>query len=395
MVKVILKKGHEAPVIHGHPWVFSGAIAAVEGAARVGDEADVLSSGGRWLGRGLIHPDAALRVRIYTRAPGQALDENFFLQRVDQAVQLRKELFALRPDTDACRLVFAESDGLSGIVIDRYADCLSVQVDSKALLPHLGAILKRAAEQTQAARIRVKAEETAAEREGLAQDAVQPYNSGGGAPIRIRENGFTFQVETAEGQKTGFYLDQRENRLRVASYAAGRRVLSAYCYTGAFEVYCAARGAREITGLDSSERALALAARHHELNGSPVKADYRKADVPLALRACRDAGHTFDMIVLDPPRFVYNRTQLDKAMRAYKDINLLAVKLLSPGGILATFSCSGLVTIADFKKVIGWASVDASRNVRILEILSQPADHPILAVFPESEYLKGLICRID
>jgi len=148
-------------------------------------------------------------------------------------------------------------------------------------------------------------------------------------------------------------------------------------------VYCAAKGARAITGLDSSERALALAARHHEINGSTVAEDYRKADVPQALRAFRDARQTFDMIILDPPRFVYHRAQLDKALRAYKDINLLAVKLLSPGGILATFSCSGLVTIADFKKVVGWASADAARNVRILETLGQPADHPILAVFRE------------
>ena len=200
-------------------------------------------------------------------------------------------------------------------------------------------------------------------------------------------------IET--GQKTGFYLDQRENRLRTAAFAAGRRVLSAYCYTGAFDIYAAKGGAAEVLGLDTSNSALDQARLHYGINELTTPATYEKADVPVALRRFRDEGRTFDMIILDPPCFVFSNAQKEKGMRAYKDINLLAMKLLAPGGILASFSCSGLVSPEDFKTVIRWASVDAGRAVKVLETLGQPFDHPILATFPEGEYLKGMICRVE
>jgi 23S rRNA (cytosine1962-C5)-methyltransferase len=201
-------------------------------------------------------------------------------------------------------------------------------------------------------------------------------------------------VNVGEGHKTGFYVDQRVNRRRVAAYAAGRRVLSAYCYTGAFELHAARAGAADILGIDCSQPALDQAQRHHTLNGTTAPVRYERADVPQFLRRCRDSRQTFDMIVLDPPKFVVSRAQKDKGLRAYKDINLMAMKLLERGGVLATFSCSGLVEAADFRQAIEWAAQDSGRNVCIVETLGQPPDHPVLTAFPESEYLKGLVCWV-
>ncbi len=395
MIRIKLKRGHDGAATHGHPWVFSGAIGAVEGDASAGGAADVYSSGGRWIGRGLMHPSAALAVRIYTRVEGQSLDAAFFAGRVREALAVRADLCGRDGDTDALRLVFAEADGLSGLIVDRYADTLVVQVDARGLLPFLGGMIDVAAESSGATRVVMRVDPGAESREGITAADAAPFARGEPGRVTIRESGLSFRVDLPAGQKTGFYLDQRENRRRVARYAAGRRVLSAYCYTGAFEVHAAAAGAADIIGVDSSAPAIELAAEHHRLNGSRVPVEYLNADVPTALRSFRDAGRVFDLIILDPPRFVATHSQLEKGLRAYKDVNLLAMKLLSPGGILATFSCSGHVTAAELRKVLGWSSMDAGRTVRIVETLGQPADHPILAVFPESEYLKGFVCRVD
>jgi 23S rRNA (cytosine1962-C5)-methyltransferase len=396
-VTVKLKQGRERPVAHGHPWVFSGAVAEIQGKAAVGDVADVVAHNGEWLARGLIHPEAALSVRLYTRQQDQALGAAFFAARAEKALAFREQLFGdpeTRQNTNAYRLIYSESDGLSGLIVDRYADVLSVQVSAKALMPFLDGILKCVKERTGIDRFHVVADEDSVEREKLDSSALPtlPQDS---PPVRIRENGFTFDVDLRSGQKTGYFLDQRVNRRRVASYARGRRVLSAYCYTGAFEVHAAAAGATKILGVDRSEGALVRARENLALNRAGVPVEYLKADVPDALRRFRDTGDTFDMIILDPPRFVANRAQVEKGLRAYKDINLLAMKLLTPGGILASFSCSGQVSATDFKTMIGWSSVDAGRNVKIMETLSQPPDHPVLAVFPESEYLKGVICQVE
>ncbi len=391
-ISVKLKPGREKPVLHGHPWIFAGAIAEEDGPAEPGTIAEVLSASGEWLARGLIHPSAALRVRIYTRDPSEPLDDSFFASRVHAAISFREGLFGnATGDTDAYRLIFSEADGLSGLIVDRYADFLSVQVGACALVPYLDGILRALKERTGLDRVWVRPEPDAVTREG-----VQLPGPAGDVPaaVRIRERGKLFDVDVGGGQKTGYFLDQRENRCRVASYARGRRVLSAYCYTGSFEVHAASAGAVEILGIDRSEPALERARRHHELNGTSVPLDYRQGDVAAVLRRFRDEGRTFDLIILDPPRFVASRVQMEKGLRGYKDVNLLALKLLSPGGVLATFSCSGLVSMEHFKRMIGWSSVDAGRTVRIVEQLGQPPDHPVLSTFPESEYLKGLICVV-
>ena len=397
IVTVRLKPGREKPVLRGHPWVFSGAIASVEGTPAVGSFAEVHAHDGTWLARGLYHPDAMLSVRLYTRDENEPIGVELFRRRLDAALRLREALFppASRTETNAGRLVFSESDGLSGLTVDRYADVLVARIGAAALVPHIGPLLDYLAEQT-GCPIHVQAEPDAVEREGLDETVVQRLREPPAqTTVTIREHGRLFEVDLAAGQKTGYFLDQRDNRARVARYALGRRVLSAYCYTGSFEVHAAAAGATAITGLDRSEAALAKARRNHELNGTTVPMEYVRADVPEALRRYRDAGATFDLIILDPPRFVTNQAQKEKGLRAYKDINLLALKLLTPGGILATFSCSGLVRMEDFRMMLGWAAADSGRMVRILERLGQPADHPVLSIFSEGDYLKGLICHAE
>ncbi|HBA85022.1 MAG TPA: 23S rRNA (cytosine(1962)-C(5))-methyltransferase RlmI [Verrucomicrobia bacterium] len=392
-----LKSGREKHIKKGHPWVFSGAVDEWQGDLHCGAVTDVLDHSGVWLARGLLHPESALTIRLCTWNPEQALDADFFALRLDAAIAQRERIFAdsiARNETNAYRLFFSESDGISGLIVDRYGDALMVQVGAKALLPYLDGMLEHLKSETGIGNIVVRVEDDSASREGIDSAELAARYKPVQATTRIRENSFLFDVDLRSGQKTGFFLDQRTNRQRVAAYAKDRRVLSAYCYTGAFEIYAAAAGAKEVIGIDRSDSALDQARFHHELNRTMVPIDYVKADVPEALRKLRDAGRTFDLIVLDPPRFVSTRAQKEKGLRAYKDINLLAMKLLTPGGVLASFSCSGQITTDDFKTMIGWAAIDSGRRVTILESLSQPPDHPVLAVFPESEYLKGVICWV-
>ena len=394
-VRVRLKPGREKQLLRGSAWVFSGAIEETDGSGAAGASADVFDAEGEWVGRGLWHPEADMAVRLFTQNPQEALDEAFFRGRVRRAVELRHRLFGKPTDwvsTTAYRMVFSEADGLSGLIADQYADVVALHVGGKVWEPWIPAVVAELKAATGASAVSVRAESEAVKREGLAEDL-----GGDAVPeaVTIRENGFVFEAGLAGGQKTGFYLDQRDNRRKVAAYARGRDVLSAYCYTGAFEVCAAHAGATSVTGWDSSEPALAQARRHHELNPSGVPATYEAADVPHRLRQARDRRESWDLIVLDPPRLVTRRDGLEKGLRAYKDVNLLAMKLLRPGGILATFSCSGLVDMADFRKMVGWAAHDAERRVRILETLAQPADHPIPVEAPECEYLKGLVCVVD
>ena len=390
-----LKPHREKPLLHGHPWVFSGAISSWSATPAVGAVVDVLDHGGTWVGRGLAHPGAALAIRVYTQREEESLDEAFWDRRVAAAVALRRPLFPAGGDTDAYRVVFSESDGLSGLIVDRYADALSAKLASAALAPRLPVLLASLRRHTGITRIAVGAERDQLAREGLDAAAVEAQSVDAPAAVRIHESGLAYDVDLAGGQKTGFFLDQRENRKRVAAYAAGRSVLSAYCYTGGFELHAARAGAAQVTGIDSSAPALERARQHHALNGLAVPTDYREADVPLALRRFRDEARRFDLIVLDPPRFVNSAAQLEKGLRAYKDINLLALKLLAPGGVLATFTCSGLVGRANLLRAVQWAADDSDRTVRILETFGQPADHPVGVSVVEAEYLAGFLLHAE
>lgn len=376
--------------------MFSGAIARWDGPRNQPATADVYAHDGEWLARGWAHPTSNLAVRILTRERSELVDEALIAERLDRALDLRARCFGpvgIDGDTDAYRVLFSESDGLSGLIADRYADTFSIRVSAAAWLPWLPFIREHLAARTGITRFHFAADPDGVEREALNAAAVAAESRRAPDTARIRESGFCYDVDIAGGQKTGFYLDQREARRRVAAYAAGGDVLSAYCYTGAFELHAAAAGARSILGLDASVPALARARAHHALNGLRVPIEYREADVPVALRKFRDEGRSFDLIILDPPRFVNHEGQLEKGMRAYKDINMLALKLLRPGGFLATFSCSGWVSAEHLRLSLAWAATDARRDVQVLETLAQPPDHPALLAFPESVYLHGLIAR--
>lgn len=396
MIEIRLKPDRERPVLHGHPWIFSGAVEAWSGADKGPGPAEVYSHRGDWIARGLAHPRSTLAVRILTRSREEPIGEDLIADRLDRALDLRERLFGpvgLDGDTNAYRLIFSESDGLSGLIIDRYADTLAVQIGAAAWTPWLPFIREHLAARTGIRRFYASADPDAVDREGLDPRAIESAGLHAPAVARIRESGFEYDVDLVSGQKTGFYLDQRESRRRVAPFARDADVLSVYCYTGAFEIHAAAAGARSILGIDASRVAIDRAQAHHALNRLNVPASYREGDAPTLLRRLRDEARSFDLVILDPPRFVASERQIEKGLRAYKDINLLALKLLRPGGILATFSCSGWVKLDNLRLALAWAATDAGREVQILETLAQPPDHPALLSFPESIYLHGLIAR--
>ena len=296
--------------------------------------------------------------------------------------------------TTAYRLVFGELDGLPGVIADRYGDYIVVQLLTVGAAVRAQAIVEALVEAGRPRGIWERSDAEVRAKEGLEPVSRLLWGTTPDEPLEIREHGRRFVIDIAAGHKTGAYLDQRENRLRVAAYSSGADVLSCFSYTGGFELHAAAAGARSIVAIESSADALAAAEHNYRLNGVETPFELVEGNVFGELRRLRAEERGFDLIVLDPPKFVQQRSQIERASRGYKDINLLAMQLLRPGGTLATFSCSGLVSADLFQKIVWGASVDARRDVRILERLSQPPDHPVLLTFPEAEYLKGLICRV-
>jgi 23S rRNA (cytosine1962-C5)-methyltransferase len=328
------------------------------------------------------------------------IDEAFMAARVQQAAAARCDLVER---TDACRLVFAESDGLPGVIADRYDDHVVVQLSSAGADHWRPAVADALAALTGVTGVSERSDLEVRQREGLPPRTGRLVGDPPPPAVTIAERppaegpGWTFLADVAAGHKTGFYLDQRENRLDVAQLAAGRRVLDLFCYTGGFTVPALAGGAASVVAVDSSAPALELAATNVERNsGQGVTDDvsFVQADVFTHLRRLRDEGAQFDLIVADPPKLARSASQLNRATRAYKDLNLLALKLLAPGGVLVTFSCSGLVTAELFQKVLFGAALDAGRDAQVIGRLTQATDHPVLLSFPEAEYLKGLVLRV-
>ena len=389
--RVVLKPGREKPVLAGHPWVFSGAIARLDGLPADGDTIDVTDGRGEFLARGLLNRRSQIVVRIFTHDPEEDLTPELLHARIAAAEARRAGV--LPRNTDAYRVVFSESDGLPGLIVDRYGDLLAIQCSTLGLQRHKAEVVAALCAIFDPVAIVERPDAETMTREGLAVAANTLY---GTMPERaeISEYGLHFAVDLVGGQKTGFFLDQRENRRRVATYCADARVLNCFSYTGAFGVYAAAAGAAQVINVDTSADALRLAEGQMARNGYTSPGDeYRVGDVFQVLREYRDRDEHFDLIILDPPKFAHSNEGIIRATRGYKDINLLALQLLNPNGILATFSCSGLISPDLFQKVVFGASVDAQRPAQIIERLTQAPDHPVLLSFPESEYLKGLICR--
>lgn len=389
--RVILKPGKEKPVLNAHPWVFSGAVARTEGRPADGDVVDVTDNQGAFLARGLYNRRSQIVVRLFAWTPGEDLDLDGLRRRIAQAMAWRGRI--LPPDTDAYRVVFSEADGLPGLIVDRYGATLAMQTSTLGMEQRKDLVMAALRAELTPTSIVERPDSQMLEREGRPRQA-EAQASAPSQEVAIRERGFRFLVDLRQGQKTGFYIDQRDNRQRVAAYCGGGRVLDCFAYTGGFAVYAAAAGAAQIINVDTSAEALALAERNIALNGFDRPQDeYLVGDVFQVLRDYRTRGELFDVVILDPPKFAHSAGQVERAARGYKDINRLALQLLRPNGILATFSCSGLITPDLFQKIVFSASVDARRPAQIVERLSQGPDHPVLLSFPESEYLKGLICR--
>jgi 23S rRNA (cytosine1962-C5)-methyltransferase len=386
----VLAPGREKSLLHRHPWVFSGAIAKIKGDVQPGDTIDIVAADGRFLARAAASPASQIRARVWTFDAGETVDPAFLEQRLRRSIARRSHLFDA--DHDAARLVHAESDGLPGIIVDRFGGTLAIQllsagaeawraalVDALARITGVESIVERSD-------VEVRALEQLPERRG-------PLRGVAPGGVRIVEHAVQYAVDVAGGQKTGFYLDQRDNRQRLRGLARNADVLDCFCYTGGFALNALAAGARTVLAVDSSGDAIAQARRNASLNSLPDRIDWVEADAFRHLRLLRDQNRQFDLIVLDPPKLAPTARHVERAARAYKDINLLALKMLRPGGWLATFSCSGGVGIELFQKIVAGAAVDARVDAQIGGRLGPSPDHPVSLAFPEGDYLKGLLVQ--
>jgi 23S rRNA (cytosine1962-C5)-methyltransferase len=394
MAAIILKPGREKSVLYRHPWIFSGAIREINGTPRVGETVDVHAASGDMLGRAAFSPSSKIQARMWSWNPDEQIDEDFFRRRLQAALELRRSVIPAG-ESDALRLVHAESDGLPGLVVDRYAGLLVMQCLSAGTERWRETFANLLSELTGITQIYERSDVEVRRLEGLLERDGALRGEPPAGPIEINEHGLRFLVDPVHGQKTGFYIDQRRNRHKLMAVSSGRDVLNCFCYTGAFSVYALAGGARSVLSIDTSAEALAAAQNHVALNGlERAGVDWLEADVFHALRTFRDQGRSFDVIVLDPPKFAPTAAQAERAARGYKDINLLAFKLLRPGGLLFTFSCSGGITADLFQKIVSGAAIDAAVDAEIVETMTQGADHPVALTFPEGAYLKGLVCYV-
>jgi 23S rRNA (cytosine1962-C5)-methyltransferase len=394
MKAIYLKAGREKSVLQQHPWIFSGAIERVEDTPGAGETVEVFSARKEWLCRAAYSPESNIRARVWTWDENEAVDGAFFQRRFEKAIGLRKALIPPE-ETNALRWVHAESDGLPGVIADRYDDILVLQLLTAGADAWRDVICQSLVDLTGIKTVVERSDVDVRHLEGL-KDMVQVlYGPQPPEPSPVVENGLTFGVDVLHGQKTGFYLDQRRNRKRVGELVRGRSLLNCFCYTGAFSVYALAGGAASVLSMDSSAESLQRARENLERNGYAAdQSEWMEADVFYALRGLRDRGRKFDAIILDPPKFAATAAQAERAARGYKDINLLAFKMLNPGGLLFTFSCSGGVSAELFQKIVAGAALDAKVDARIVERFTQGPDHPIALNFPEGAYLKGLVCQV-
>ncbi|MGP0920770.1 23S rRNA (cytosine(1962)-C(5))-methyltransferase RlmI [Serratia sp. CY81166] len=393
-VRLFLAKGREKSLLRRHPWVFSGAVQRVEGKALSGETIDILDSQGKWLARGAYSPESQIRARVWTFQQDEEINIDFFIRRLQQA-QSWRDWVAQRDGLDGYRLIAGESDGLPGITIDRFQNFLVLQLLSAGAEYQRPALLSALQHCYPECSIYDRSDVAVRKKEGL-QLAQGPVL--GDLPpelLPITEHGMKLLVDIQQGHKTGFYLDQRDSRLAARNYSAGRRVLNCFSYTGAFAVSALMGGCAQVISVDTSQAALDIARQNVELNKLDLnKAEFVRDDVFQLLRNYRAQGEKFDLIIMDPPKFVENKNQLASACRGYKDINMLALQLLNPGGILLSFSCSGLMPTDLFQKILADAAVDAGRDVQFIEQFRQAADHPVIATYPEGLYLKGFACRV-
>ena len=391
--QIILKPRKARPFYGRHPWVLDSAVDRIEGTPADGDVVDLMSDKGKFIARGIFNGRSRIRVRLYTWNVAEALDETFWRRRLESAVRFREQLGYGDP-RGAARLVFSEGDGLSGLIVDRYADFLAVQVTALAVSVRLPQIVPMLVELTHPQGILIRTERGVGRMEGIELRDGLYWGTMPDRPPVIVDNGLQYELDLAEGQKTGFYLDQRENRVAAARYFRDRRVLDMFCYSGGFAMAASAiGGAREVVGVDTSQKAVALACANAERNGL-ANVRFQCGDGFKTMESLVEAGERFGGVVLDPPKFARSRRAVDEALRAYHWLNRLGVALLEPGGILVTCSCSGHVSREDFLYMLVGVAQQTGREIQVLEQRGASPDHPISAACLESEYLKCFICRV-
>ncbi|CAJ0820050.1 class I SAM-dependent rRNA methyltransferase [Ralstonia flaminis] len=397
MQTLILKPGKERSLLRRHPWIFANAIDRMEGRPPAsGATVVVRAASGQFLARAAFSPVSQIRARVWSFDEAEPVDHAFFKRRIASAVAYRR---AWVHDTDAVRLIMGEADGLPGLIVDQYgtgeAGQLVCQFSAAGVEHWKDAIVAALIKETGCPNVYERSDVSVREREGLEQMTGVLAGAEPAADLSATEHGVRYYVDVREGHKTGFYVDQRDNRALVGALAKDRDVLNCFCYTGGFSLAALKGGARSVVSIDSSGEALAVAERNVTLNGfDPARAEWLDADVFKSLRNFRAEGRQFDLIVLDPPKFAASAQQVDRAARAYKEINLVGMQLLRPGGLLFTYSCSGAIDADLFQKIVAGAAADAKVTARIQRRLAAGVDHPLLTSFPEGEYLKGLLLQV-
>ncbi len=392
--RVVLKPRRAQPFFAHHPWVFSGAVARVEGDPPPGAEVLLVTEHGEAVARGLYNPLSNIQIRLYGWDAQIPLDEAFWSDRLDEALRLRRDVLHLVAADTACRLVFSEADGLSGLVVDRYGDWLSVQLTSLALASRRELLMRLLNEKLSPAGIWLRTEKGIREAEGLEIADGLLCGETPPRPLFIKEHDLQYGIDIVEGQKTGFFLDQRDNRLAAARYVGGGRVLDLCCYSAGFAMNAVRHGAaREVLAVDVSEPALTMARANSEKNGLAHAIRFEKSDAFKALEGLRGAGERFDMVVLDPPKLARHAKGVPEAMRGYHSLNRLAIDVLAPDGILVTCSCTGYVEREMFENMLSEAALSAKRRLQILEVRRAAADHPTSVACEETDYLKCYISR--
>ncbi|TDV37264.1 SAM-dependent methyltransferase /23S rRNA m(5)C-1962 methyltransferase [Paraburkholderia caballeronis] len=400
MNTVTLKPSKEKSLLRRHPWVYANAIDRVDGKPAVGATVIVRAHDGRFLARAAYSPHSQIRARVWSFDENEPIDHAFFKRRVQRAVAHRR---AMVRDTGAVRLIFGEADGLPGLIVDQYDAANDANAHSQLVCQFMAAGVEAWKEAIVAALIAAtgcpnvyeRSDVSIREKEGLEQTTGVLAGDPPADTLVTVENGVRYHVDVRNGHKTGFYIDQRDNRALVQAFAGERDVLNCFCYTGGFSLAALKGGAKRVVSIDSSGEALALAQQNVATNGfDAARATWLDADAFKTLRRLYDDGERFDLVVLDPPKFAPSREHVERAARAYKDINLTGLKLLRPGGLLFTYSCSGAIDAELFQKIVAGAAADARVDARILKRLGAGVDHPLLTAFPEGEYLKGLLLQI-
>ena len=391
--RVFLKKGRKKSVLMRHPWIFSGAIDRVDRSVNPGDIVDVYDYTGRFLAKGYINPKSQITIRILTwNQDDDPSSDEFLANRLKNAIDMRMNYFD-QSVTNAFRLVNSEADFLPGLIVDKYNDTIVIQVLTLGMEMLRDKIIKILIDMLSPKCIYERSDTQIRKKEGLSPKKALIYGDVEDR-VEILENGFRFLVDVQNGQKTGFYLDQRDNRKEILNFCKGKKVLNCFAYTGAFSVYALKGGAEKVVNVEFSPSAIELGKEIMKLNFLDERSEFVGGDAFEVLRKMKKRKEMFDLIILDPPKFAHTQGSIENALRGYKDINLQAMKILNPGGILFTFSCSGAVSIEMFSKTVTWAAMDAKRDVHVIKRLGQPIDHPHLTSFLESEYLKGLVCRV-